>query len=254
MCGIFGFIAAPGAELGPDRMRIYLRDLFELSEPRGQEASGLAITLGQKIRLFKRGLRPSVMLQSRGYHEFLATNCNDLILDRNARLLDPVAVMGHCRLVTNGAEIIAGNNHPIDVEGIVGIHNGIVTNEKVLRNKYPNLPHKYEIDSEILLRVLHHHSSKTNNFRTALKRVFAEIEGSASIAFIPVASPIVGLATNLGSLHIVTVPEKRILVFASEAYFLQRFFSRNKRHIGHASAKFCQVKAGEGCLIPFQKP
>ena len=67
-------------------------------------------------------------------------------------------------------------------------------------------------------------SSKTNSFRTALKRVFAEIEGSASIAFFPVASPIIGLATNLGSLHIVTVPEKRILVFASEAYFLQRFF------------------------------
>ena len=95
MCGIFGFIAAPGAELGPDRMRIYLRDLFELSEPRGQEASGLAITLGQKIRLFKRGLRPSIMLQSRGYHEFLATNCNDLILDKNAKLREPVAVMGH---------------------------------------------------------------------------------------------------------------------------------------------------------------
>ena len=70
------------------------------------------------------------MLQSRGYHEFLATNCNDLILDKNAKLREPVAVMGHCRLVTNGAEIIAGNNHPIDVEGIVGIHNGIVTNEK----------------------------------------------------------------------------------------------------------------------------
>ncbi len=254
MCGIFGFIAAPGAELGPDRMRSYLRDLFQLSEPRGQEASGLAIALGRQIRVFKRGQRPSHMLRSRGYQEFLSKISTDLILDREARLKEPVAVLGHCRLVTNGAEIIAGNNHPVEVDGLVGIHNGIVTNDSALWDRYPHFSRKHEIDSEILLRILDDKISKTDNVKTALKLLFSEIQGSASLAFFPINSPILGLATNLGSLHILSVPDKNLLIFASEAYFLQRFELRNKRHIRSGANGLRQIHAGEGCIIPFHYP
>ena len=71
MCGIFGFVAAPGTAFDLGHIRPFLRDLFRLSEPRGQEASGLAIAVNDEIRVFKRGLAPSVMLASDAYRNFL---------------------------------------------------------------------------------------------------------------------------------------------------------------------------------------
>ena len=71
MCGIFGFVAAPGTAFDPGHIRFFLKDLFRLSEPRGQEASGLAVAVNGEIRVFKRGLAPSVMLASDAYRNFL---------------------------------------------------------------------------------------------------------------------------------------------------------------------------------------
>ncbi|MBT6093849.1 MAG: hypothetical protein HOH04_03135 [Rhodospirillaceae bacterium] len=250
MCGIFGFIATSGAQLGPDRIRGFLRDLFELSEPRGQEASGLALAVGNNIDVFKRGLAPKRMMETRGYQEFLAENLDRLALSDDAVLQAPLAVMGHCRLVTNGAEIVAGNNHPVLVDGSAGIHNGIVTNDTGLWEQYPDLERQHDIDSEVLFRLLDRHTNDTGSVETGLRRLYAEIEGSASIAFFRADQPVLGLATNLGSLHLAALPEANILVFASEAYFLECFLKRNKRHLGTGHVTQ-QIAAGKGCLIPF---
>jgi glucosamine--fructose-6-phosphate aminotransferase (isomerizing) len=249
MCGIFGFIATPGARLGPDRMRAYLRDLFELSEPRGQEASGLALAMQGGIDVFKRGLAPRRMMRTRGYQEFLAENLAKLDLDANGVLQTPVAALGHCRLVTNGAEIVAGNNHPVLVGRTAGIHNGIVTNDAALWARHPEFTREHDIDSEVLFRLLDFHTDQGGDLAGGLRRLYREIEGSASIAFFRNDQPVLGLATNLGSLHLVALPEANMLVFASEAYFLECFLARNKRHLGDARASR-QVAAGRGCLVP----
>jgi glutamine---fructose-6-phosphate transaminase (isomerizing) len=254
MCGIFGFIAAPGAQLGPDRMRGYLADLFELSEPRGQEASGLAIAIDGGIEVFKRGLAPRRMMRTRDYQDFLHDNLANLPIDADATVQAPVAVMGHCRLVTNGAEITTGNNHPVLVDNSVGIHNGIVTNDDALWTKYPTLEREHEIDSEVVFRLLDHHTSETGELTDGLQRLFSEIEGSASIAFFRTDQPVLGLATNLGSLHLIAIPDAHLLVFASEAYFLECFLKRNKRHFGAGVHQPRQVHIGEACLIPFDNP
>lgn len=254
MCGIFGFIARPGARLGPDRLRGYLDDLFQLSEPRGQEASGLAMANAGRINVFKRGLAPRRMMRSRGYQDFLATNLAELPLDDDAVLTRPVAVMGHCRLVTNGAEIVAGNNHPVLVDNTAGIHNGIVTNDAALRARYPDLKHEHDIDSEILFRLLDRHANSTGSLEGGLGKLFAEIEGSASIAFLRTDRAELGLATNLGSLYLVAPAECGIVFFASEAYFLRQFLARNRAHFAAPPPEPQQVAAGQGCLIPFETP
>ena len=129
MCGIFGFVAAPGTAFDLGHIRPFLRDLFRLSEPRGQEASGLAIAVNDEIRVFKRGLAPSVMLASDAYRNFLDQALAD-ITTTDGKLDKSLAIIGHCRMVTNGAEIIPGNNHPILTAQTVGIHNGIITNDE----------------------------------------------------------------------------------------------------------------------------
>jgi glutamine---fructose-6-phosphate transaminase (isomerizing) len=254
MCGIFGFIAAPGAQLGPDRMRSYLCDLFELSQPRGQEASGLAIAIDGGIEVFKRGLAPRRMMRTRDYQDFLHDNLANLPIDADATVQAPVAVMGHCRLVTNGAEIATGNNHPVLVDNTVGIHNGIVTNDNALWANYPTLEREHEIDSEVVFRLLDHHTSETGELTTGLQRLFSEIEGSASIAFFRADQRVLGLATNLGSLHLIAIPDAHLLVFASEAYFLECFLKRNKQHFGAAAQHPRQVHTDEACLISLDNP
>jgi glucosamine--fructose-6-phosphate aminotransferase (isomerizing) len=254
MCGIFGFIAKPGARLGPDRLRGYLTDLFELSEPRGQEASGLAMAIDGHIKVFKRGLAPRRMMRSRGYQDFLAANLSELPIDADARLTEPVAVMGHCRLVTNGAEIIAGNNHPVLVDNTAGIHNGIVTNDAALRQRHAGLKQEHDIDSEVLFRLLDRHTRDKGGLEAGLKALYAEIEGTASIAFLRTDMAALGLATNVGSLYVAPAPESGFMFFASEAYFLSQFLARNKPHFEGATPAPQHIAAGQGCLIPFATP
>jgi glucosamine--fructose-6-phosphate aminotransferase (isomerizing) len=254
MCGIFGFIAKPGTQLGPDRLRGYLGDLFELSEPRGQEASGLAMAVDGHIKVFKRGLAPGRMMRSRGYQEFLADNLAGLPIDADARLTRPVAVMGHCRLVTNGAEIIAGNNHPVLVDNTSGIHNGIVTNDDALRRRYQGLRRDHDIDSEVLFRLLDRHTEEAGSLEAGLGRLYGEIEGTATIAFFRTDMAAVGLATNVGSLYMATPAESGFAFFASEAHFLSEFLARNRRHFNGAPSVPSQLPAGQGCILTFEAP
>jgi glucosamine--fructose-6-phosphate aminotransferase (isomerizing) len=254
MCGIFGFIAKMGARLGPDRLRGYLSDLFALSEPRGREASGLAMAIDGRIRIFKRGMPPGQMMRSRGYQDFLAANLADLAVDGDAHLTHPVAVMGHCRLVTNGAEIIPGNNHPVLVDDTAGIHNGIITNDGALRQRHAGLKYEHEIDSEVLFRLLDKHTRDKGSLEAGLRELYAEIEGTASIAFLRTDIAALGLATNVGSLYVAVAPADGFIFFASEAYFLSQFLERNKQHFAGALPKPDQISAGQGCLIPFDAP
>ena len=50
----------------------------------------------------------------------------------NGRLGCSVAVMGHSRLVTNGAQENNQNNQPVVAGDMVGIHNGIIVNDEEL--------------------------------------------------------------------------------------------------------------------------
>ncbi|NQU60677.1 MAG: hypothetical protein HQ512_06075, partial [Rhodospirillales bacterium] len=110
MCGIFGFIASPGADCGDAQFESALEHLFRLSEPRGQEASGLVIAGNGRAQVFKRGSAPSEMIKSPDYKKFL-----------KGRLTGASAVIGHCRLVTAGTETMTGNNPPIITEHSVGV-------------------------------------------------------------------------------------------------------------------------------------
>ena len=235
-------------------MRGYLDDLFELSEPRGQEASGLAIAVDGQINVFKRGLRPKRMMRSRGYQEFLTANLARIPVDKDARLASPVAILGHCRLVTNGAEIIAGNNHPVLVENTAGIHNGIITNEAELRRRHGELKPEHDIDSEVLFRLLDRHVEATGGLQAGLRRLFTEIKGTASIAFLRTDMSALGLATNVGSLHLAAPANSGFMFFASEAHFVRQFLARNKGHFDATPPEPRQIAAGQGCVISFAAP
>jgi len=242
MCGIFGFVAKPDAPLKAPLARTLLGDLFHLSEPRGQEASGLAIAGAGRIEVFKRGMAPGQMIRTTDYRRFL----DNALADTAG---SPLAAIGHCRLVTNGAEIVPSNNQPVLVKHSVGIHNGIVTNDAALRAAHPELVHDYDTDSEILFRLIDHHYAANGDLAAATSKSFAAIEGSASVAFLRNDVAVLGLATNLGSLFYASDPDSGLFFFASERFILSSFLARNGSRFGGAGWVSRQLEIGTGCTV-----
>jgi len=254
MCGIFGFVAAPGAKLSTPVMRQMLADFFHLSEPRGQEASGLAISSGDDIRVFKRNMSPATMLRNQEFKRFLNNSLKDIEFDADGGLKSPVAMMGHCRLVTNGVEIVPGNNQPVLTKHSVGIHNGIVTNDAALWAENPHLNRQFDTDSEILFRLMDDGFTTTKNLSATTKDVFSKITGTASIAYFRNDVAALGLATNIGSLYYRELPESKIFVFASENFILRTFLQHQSKALRVAGFETEHLGPGEACSVSFDRP
>ena len=254
MCGIFGLIAKTGATPDVPTIRHYLQDLFRLSEPRGQEASGLAVIADGAAQIFKRGMAPSAMLKTRGYGEFMNAAFSSVGHHPDDGLAASVAAIGHCRLVTNGAEIIPGNNQPVMIDQTVGIHNGIVTNDSALWQSHPELQRRLETDSEILFRLIDSYVAQPGDLPKAIASTFGKILGSASVAFFRIDTPGLVLATNFGSVYYCHLEAAGLFFFASERFILQSFLDQNRRLLGNIGSNVRQLKAGQGGLVPFDSP
>src|SRR5258706_11068213 len=102
MCGIFGVISrANDAALARDLAESLLR----YSETRGREAAGIAVHDGERIEVLK---------QSGSVREFLANPQLHEVLDGAlASATKTLAITGHSRLATNGAQSNIENNQPV---------------------------------------------------------------------------------------------------------------------------------------------
>lgn len=225
MCGIFGFVASEGRPIDRAAVRSMLADLFHLSEPRGQEASGLVLVAGGVADVLKRPLKPSILLGTAEYERLLADGLGRMVVDAAGRLGAPIAAMGHCRLVTNGLQIQADNNQPIVADHTVGIHNGIVVNDAELFARHPQLARRSESDTEAIVRLLDHHATEHADLAAAIRLTFAELVGTASVALLRDDANALLLATNNGSLY--TADLGGVFVFASEGFILRAFLARH---------------------------
>jgi len=228
MCGIFGII--PKKNIEPVLLRRMTNRLFQLSESRGKEAAGIAIRNKETIFVYKEPVAASQMIHSKDYLR---------VLDEAK---DISAIIGHSRLVTDGIETHENNNQPVVKEGIVGIHNGIITNHKELWQKFPSLEEKYEVDTEILLSLIRMFLQEGGSLKSVIKKTFGLIEGAASTALMFRDLNKILIATNTGSLYLCEGDE--FIVFTSESYILGKFLKKFRQ-----KCKISQVKSGEGYLI-----
>ncbi|MCG8423378.1 MAG: hypothetical protein MJE77_36220 [Proteobacteria bacterium] len=223
MCGIFGVVTAVGAEIDKARLRTLTRDLFVLSESRGQEASGLAMVTDGQIRVLKRATPAAKLLRSKEYRALWRTESDH----RNG---GGFAMIGHSRLVTNGVQTTHQNNQPVITHNTVGVHNGIVANVDDIWQRFPALQRQYEVDTEALLSLIRHFQASENSLAHAVRRSFQEIEGVANIAVVLEEFNELILATNNGSLYTATSPSngsagRQLTVFASEEYILRKILA-----------------------------
>ena len=246
MCGIFGFVVNSKSGLDLTDTRKLLIDLFHRSEPRGRDASGVVVITDNSAQIYKRPLPPDKFLSDPLFQDFLNQNLS-LAIDLATGLVNlPIAVIGHCRLVLSGSEVVHQNNQPIMVGKITGIHNGLIANESEIHNNHPDIGGENGIDSKTIFQLIDKHIEKGLKIPTAIARSFEELEGTAAIAFFREQEGFLTLATNYGSIYISDC--KGITFFASERYILENFIKFNQNIIG-GYKKVDPINPDNGVLI-----
>lgn len=240
MCGIFGAVAGASSRLrqSPELQRSIER-LFLLSESRGKEAAGLAVTNRELLTVYKAAVPAREMIRSPGYQSFFREAVHD---DRSG-----IAIIGHSRLVTDGGRESNENNQPVLTPGIVGIHNGIVVNHAALWQRHSEVERRFDVDSEIIFALLRAALDRGLSLASAVRSVFAEIKGAASIAALFDDRDQLLLATNNGSIYYRHAPDQAAFVFSSERYIMDRFADQRSAVVG--GLETVHLRAGEAAII-----
>lgn len=226
MCGIFGILMRQGATVSASRAQALMADLFELSESRGKESAGLHVyhPVDGRAWTLKAARRASDLLASEDYRRVLPQALAGVVADSGAS--QPVALLAHSRLVTNGTAALAANNQPVRSGSVTVIHNGICVNVDALWAAHPHLRRLAEVDTEVMAALLDEAAGAGTAAPEATQRMYAQLRGAASIAWADDQRPQVTLATNTGDLYYADRLDEGYLVFASERYILDNAIRR----------------------------
>ncbi len=217
MCGIFGICYAAASGITASETKKLMDHLFLYSQSRGKEASGVMLKSGHERLVYKETLIGERFIKT--------TNYKSLFKPEYLNSGHDVMIMGHARLDTSGSKWDNNNNSPLEYDGTYGIHNGIITNADDLWKQNPDLQQRRAVDSEILLALFSAALKRGATETTALAKLFAVIEGSASVALYDAKKNSLSMATNTGSLYF-TQYSAGLFVFASERYILEQLHKK----------------------------
>ncbi len=194
------------------------------------------------------GTRIEVLKQGGSVSDFLANPKLGLLLDGALqRATKTLAITGHSRLATNGAQSNVDNNQPVIIGGAVALHNGIVVNDRALQERF-GLVIQGELDSEVLAALLRTTLASTRDLATAARLTFKEVEGSATLAMMFDDLDVMLLATNTGSLFQLTNAAGTVIAFASERFILQRVLAdADVSALGDCQIE--QIRAGHALIV-----
>jgi glutamine---fructose-6-phosphate transaminase (isomerizing) len=227
-------------------MRI-VNSMFQLSESRGKEASGLALRVNNSIYVLKEPITSSRLVRTTNYKGLFNQTLKAQAYD-GTQLKAPLVILGHSRLQTNGQSEINTNNQPVVKDGAVGIHNGIIVNDNQLWRKFSTLKKQYDVDTEVFLSLLQMFRSQGKSIIESVQLVFERIEGSASIAIEFDNANTLLLATNTGSLYVALSKNEKILIFASEKFILKKILDNKSLRDLFTGISVTQVSAGQAYL------
>ena len=244
MCGIFGLAlsSAYGEKNDLKDINRIANNLFSYSQTRGSEAAGIAINNSISINILRKAISPKKFIASDEYKKLLIESFQEFNSKKLTREKINFSLIGHSRLVTNGNQTENSNNQPVFANGIVGVHNGIITNEEELLNKNKDIKKESQLDSELLLKLINKKNIQDKNIFLSMDNIFREIEGSASVAFFHEDNRNLVLSTNTGSLFYCY--SKEIFIFASERFILNKLL-KNQSIIALKEPEISQIKAQE---------
>ena len=244
MCGIFGLMLDKDAGFSPTFTKKALTTIALLSESRGKDSSGLVFrnNESQEFRVLKGPVSIRYLLGRKEVSEQI-----DQAIRPSNGAHHPFAGMGHSRLVTNGSQIQNLNNQPVIKDGIIAIHNGVIVNHRELWERHSDIQRSYEIDTEIILSLFRKHLSQGWQISTALSRTIQSLFGTVATALFMEESSTLALATNNGSLYVLT-DRARLFAFGSEEYFLKEL-SKRMALDSEKGFEILQVTPGSGFVL-----
>lgn len=248
MCGIFGIICCDRRQYSPGLLEKTFFRLAKYSESRGKESCGFALRdyNNNELNVFKGALPISAALRNKKMISIF-----DKYFNENITPVNPIAIMGHARLVTNGIQIDDFNNQPVIKDGIVGVHNGIIVNANELWSKHLSLKRNYSIDTEAFLAIVRYYLDQTNNLDAAFRSAFNEAVGTVSTAIMFKDYDQIFIGANNGSLYFLT-NDSGLFIFASEKYILEKLLDDQKLRKQFGVYTIAQVKPNTGYFInPF---
>lgn len=240
MCGIFGLTISKQSGMDNKICEKIFKDLFVLSESRGKEASGFALSDSKEIKVFKAPFPASEIVKMKFFKSNLKSH-----FENN----DYATAIGHSRLVTHGYEQFNKNNQPIIKNNMVGVHNGIIVNEGKLWEKYCDEKRISDLDSELIPTLIHKFYHRDKNLKNAVKKLYSEIYGMTSFAFLFADIQNLLLATNNGSLYYIYSYNKDAFIFASERIILKSLIKKNNLNNSFDTNSIFQLKARQIALI-----
>lgn len=221
MCGICGFSASTSERVNAT---VLARHMLLGIEDRGKHATGVAWDNAGQTWLHSEAIPASVYVE-------------DLPVPADARTF-----IGHTRWATQGSPSNNANNHPIDVRGLVGIHNGCIHNDDDLFAAIGADLRIAQVDSEAIFAYLLHSGLPTTE---ALSR----LRGSAAVAWYDVRDPsLLHLARVSSSPLIAATTTEGSLLFASTESCIRRAASFAGLRIAYlnslAEGTYMQVRDG----------
>ena len=192
MCGLFGLLCY-GDKV--DNLNEIIKELAHASAERGTDATGLAYVSNGRLTVYKKAAS-AYKLQYR--------------LPK-----DVTWVVGHTRHATQGKKEFAANNHPfigkVKNNAFALAHNGVLTNDDMLKRQYRLPKTKIETDSYVAVQLLEH---KNKLDFDSLKFMAEEVMGSFSFSVMDKDNNLY-LVKGDSPLVIVFFPKLKLYVYAS---------------------------------------
>lgn len=224
MCAIFGIGLFNGHKLTDTTLlKNLVNELFLQSEPRGKDASGIAISTRSSVTVVKKNITASKFINTEPY--VTAMNAIDLV-NTNDRFM---SIIGHTRFQTKGSHTNNDNNHPIITNNIVGIHNGCISNDDKLFNDHKaDITRKGQVDSEIIFRLInYHHFTKYTNMASAIDLTTKSLTGSFACALInKKQTGRIWLFRNQNPTDIMLLPKLGLVVFSTSYSYVRNALSK----------------------------
>jgi len=196
MCGIVGYIGKRNS------LPVIMEGLKRM-EYRGYDSAGVSI-INENNRL--------VSIKKAG-----KVSCLEEELD--IEIYNGSIGIGHTRWATHGVpnDTNAHPHYDMD-ENIMIVHNGIIENYKLIKNRLTeeNYTFKTDTDTEVLANLINYHYANTNEFETAVRLALLEVEGTYGIACLCAKEPDKIVVARKGSPLMLGVGNQEMIV-ASDA-------------------------------------
>lgn len=130
--------------------------------------------------------------------------------------------IAHTRWATHGKPS-ERNAHPHISDRLAVVHNGIIENHHVLRNKLKDLGYEFtsDTDTEVVAHLLAHHYSQNDDMRGALRSTLVELKGAFALGIIHQDEPNTLYCARMGSPLVIGVGSEEFFIGSDPLALLQ---------------------------------